>query len=127
MPIDRSSFRLAERVLRAASKGRTPRYAGRMMVDFTSSVFRWDARSEAWFFVALPAELSEEIREIPRISRGFGSVRVVAMIGRSTWRTSIFPDADRRAYVLPLKRAVRDAEGISDGATITVALEVLDG
>ncbi len=98
-----------------------------MMVDFTSSVFRWDARSEAWFFVALPAELSEEIREIPRISRGFGSVRVVAMIGRSTWRTSIFPDADRRAYVLPLKRAVRDAEGISDGATITVALEVLDG
>jgi hypothetical protein len=29
--------------------------------------------------------------------------------------------------VLPLKKAVRDAEGLSDGGPVTVRLEVLDG
>lgn len=98
-----------------------------MIVDFTAPVFRWDARTEAWFFAAVPAPLSAEIREIPRIPRGFGSVRVRVTVGSSTWGTSIFPDAERGAYVLPLKRSVRDAEGIDDGAMIRVRLEVIDG
>lgn len=97
-----------------------------MIVDFHAETFRWDARSDAWFFVALPAELSAEIREIPRIPRGFGSARVRATIGSTTWRTSIFPDAGRGAYVLPLKRAVREAEGVSEGDEVEVRLEVLD-
>lgn len=98
-----------------------------MIVDFDAEVFLWDARTESWFFAALPPELSDEIREIPRPFRGFGSVRVDARIGGSRWRTSIFPDGGRGAYVLPLKRAVRDAEGIVEGATVSVRLEVLDG
>jgi hypothetical protein len=97
-----------------------------MRVRFTGEVFCWDARSEAWFFVALPAEDSADIREIPRIPRGFGAVRVTASIGGSRWRTSIFPDSGRAAYVLPLKRSVRDAEGISEGELVTVDLEVND-
>jgi hypothetical protein len=98
-----------------------------MIVEFDGEVFLWDARAESWFFAALPPELSEQIREIPRPFRGFGSVRVDARIGGSRWRTSIFPDGARGAYVLPLKRAVRDAEGIVDGGTVFVRLEVLDG
>lgn len=98
-----------------------------MIVEFDGEVFLWDARTESWFFAALPSELSEQIREIPRPFRGFGSVRVDAQIGGSRWRTSIFPDGARGAYVLPLKRAVRDAEGIVDGGTVSVRLEVLDG
>lgn len=97
-----------------------------MIVEFRAEAFRWDARSDAWFFVALPVELSAEIREIPRIPRGFGSARVRATIGSTTWRTSIFPDAGRAVYVLPLKRAVREAEGVSEGDAVEVRLEVLD-
>ena len=97
-----------------------------MIVEFRAEAFRWDARSDAWFFVALPVELSAEIREIPRIPRGFGSARVRATIGSTTWRTSIFPDAGRNAYVLPLKRAVRDAEGVSEGDEVHVHLQILD-
>ena len=41
--------------------------------------------------------------------RGFGSVRVRATIGSSTWTTSIFP-ASQAGYVLPVKRPVRVAE-----------------
>lgn len=98
-----------------------------MIVDFDADVYLWEARTQSWFFAGVPAELSELIREIPRPFRGFGSVRVRARIGGSEWRTSIFPDADRGAYVLPLKRAVRDAEGIVAGGVVAVRLEILDG
>lgn len=97
-----------------------------MQLEFDGEVFRWSAREQDWFFVALPSGLSAEIREIPRPQRGFGSVRVRAQIGATQWRTSIFPDASRGAYILPLKRAVRDAEGIQDEALVSVALNVLD-
>lgn len=99
-----------------------------MIIEFDGDVFRWDAREDSsWFFTAVPPELSEDIREIPRPYRGFGSVRVRARIGGSVWATSIFPDSQRASYVLPLKKAVRDAEGLVDGGPVTVRLEILDG
>lgn len=97
-----------------------------MIVQFEADVFRWEARSDSdWYFVALPPELSDDIRETQTHRRGFGGVRVDAVIGATTFRTSIFPQAGG-VYVLPLKRAVRDAEGIVPGATVVVELAVLD-
>ena len=99
-----------------------------MIIEFDGDVFRWDAREDAaWFFTSVPPELSEEIREIPRPYRGFGSVRVRAHVGGSEWTTSIFPSSDSGTYVLPLKKAVRDAEALVEGASVVVRLEVLDG
>lgn len=97
-----------------------------MIVEFEGEIFRWSAREkDAWYFTALPVELSADIREIPRPYRGFGSVRVHASVGGSRWRTSIFPSSDG-AYVLPLKKAVRDAEALVDGGPVLVRLEILD-
>ncbi|MBX6749350.1 MAG: DUF1905 domain-containing protein [Micromonosporaceae bacterium] len=99
-----------------------------MIVDFDAELWRWDARrSDSWVFVSVPSEASEEIRERhhgPR--RGFGSVRVRATIGGSTWTTSIFPDSARGCYVLPVKRAVRTAEDLEVGDVATVSLELID-
>ena len=95
-----------------------------MLIEFEGEVWRWEARTDSWFFTSLPPELSADIREIPRPQRGFGSVRVRARIGTSTWMTSIFPGSD--AYVLPLKKAVRDAESLALGDIAVVSLEVLD-
>lgn len=98
-----------------------------MHVEFAASVYRWEARTDAeWFFADVPAELGVEIRELTEpFARGFGSVRVQAGVGRTTWRTSIFPGADG-TYALPLKRAVRDAEGLVEGGRVHVHLEILD-
>ena len=97
-----------------------------MIIEFEGDVFRWDAREDsAWFFTSVPPELSADIREIPRPYRGFGSVRVRARVGGTEWSTSIFPSDD--AYVLPLKKAVRDAEGLVEGGPVVVRLDVLDG
>ncbi|MHC3000395.1 DUF1905 domain-containing protein [Microbacterium sp. HJ5] len=98
-----------------------------MIIEFEGEIFRWEAREDsAWFFTSVPPELSEDIREIPRPYRGFGSVRVKARVGGSEWSTSIFPSSDG-TYVLPLKKAVRDAEGLEDGGAVVVRLDVLDG
>jgi hypothetical protein len=97
-----------------------------MVVVFDAELWMWDARrSDSWTFVSLPAAVSDEIRELadgPR--RGFGSLRVRVAVGGSTWTTSIFPDSRRSCYVLPIKRAVRRAEGLGVGdiATVTVGL-----
>ena len=99
-----------------------------MIIEFDGEIFRWDARDDAaWYFTSVPPELSEEIREIPRPYRGFGSVRVRARIGDTEWATSIFPSSNEGAYVLPLKKKVRDAEGLVDGGPVTARLEILDG
>lgn len=97
-----------------------------MIYLFDAPVWVWDARrTDVWTFVSLPAEDSAEIREFSAgIPRGFGSVKVTATIGATTWRTSIFPSKDG-VYVLPLKKAVRTAEGlaIDDVATVKVELD----
>ncbi|UWF76800.1 MULTISPECIES: DUF1905 domain-containing protein [Microbacterium] len=95
-----------------------------MRIEFESPVTRWDARVDSWFFATLPEELSADIRELPAPPRGFGSLRVNVRIGTTTWRTSIFPG--RSGYLLPVKKAVRDAEGIGDGDVVLVDLEILD-
>lgn len=91
---------------------------------FTSVLWRWEAQ-DAWRFVTVPADLTEEIRVTGGPPRGFGSVRVEVRVGSTTWRTSVFPDVRRGSYVLPVKRAVRDAEDLEDGDEVTVTLRVL--
>jgi hypothetical protein len=99
-----------------------------VIVEFDAELWRWDARrSDSWTFVSLPADRSEEIRELAGGSRrGFGSLRVRVTVGGSTWTTSIFPGSGDRAYVLPLKRSVRVAESLDVGDVASVTVELLD-
>ena len=88
----------------------------------TGPVRRWSGEA-AWFFLTLPGGLADEIRARTE-HVGFGSVRVTATIGGTTWATSVFPDATTGSYVLPVRAAVRRAEGIGDGDTVTARLVV---
>ncbi|MCC4907644.1 DUF1905 domain-containing protein [Microbacterium sp. cx-59] len=95
---------------------------------FDAELYRWAARADSsWYFVAVPREFSDEIRQIPRVPRGFGAVRVEAEVAGLTWRTSIFPGEADGAYSLPIKRAVRERAAAGEGDAIRVALTVLDG
>jgi hypothetical protein len=95
-------------------------------MGFTARVFTTPGDG-AWHMVTLPEVLSDEIEARyagPR--RGFGAVRVKARIGTTSWGTSIFPSRSRGAYVMGIKRQVREAEGIEEGSTVEVALEIPD-
>ncbi len=95
---------------------------------FTAELWVWDARRlDTWTFVTLPHDVADEVLDRgEHVARGFGSLRVEVTVGATTWRTSIFPDSSARSYVLPVKKAVRTAEGLEPGAAVDVHLRLLD-
>ena len=97
--------------------------------EFEAELWLWHSK-DAWIFITLPKEAAEEIRFFHagkgKSQRGFGSVRVKVNCGGSEWRTSIFPDSRSGSYVLPVKAAIRKAEGISAGDTVPFRLSVVD-
>jgi Domain of unknown function (DUF1905) len=96
-----------------------------MRYVFDAELWQWAARVDSWIFVSVPTEYFDEIQDAAAgPPRGFGSVRVTVRIGSSRWKTSIFPDGGSRTYVLPLKKAVRTAEGIDVGDAVTVDVEL---
>ena len=96
-------------------------------MTFGAELWRWEARTDSWWFVSVPADLSEEIADTPTPPRGFGSRRVRVTIGGSTWETSVFPESKGGIYVLPVKKAIRTREGLDEGARVEVTVELLDG
>ncbi len=91
---------------------------------FRAELWRWPKGN--WFFLTLPFDVSDEIDDSASSARtGFGSVRVLVTIGSTTWATSVFPDTKAQAFVLPVKKAVRTAEGIDDGDEVDVELRVI--
>jgi hypothetical protein len=93
---------------------------------FSAELWRYDGEV-AWFFVSLPTELAERIRdEKAPLTKGFGAIRVSVRIGSSTWDTSVFPDQARDTYLLPVKKSVRRAQRLDVGDMIPVELTVLD-
>lgn len=80
----------------------------------------------AWHFVTLPKKESDKIKELfGAMKRGWGSLPVVVTIGKTSWKTSIFPDKKAGAYLLPLKALVRKQEQILVGNTINFIVEII--
>lgn len=91
---------------------------------FTVELWKWQGNA-AWHFVTLPFAVTDEIDELTHgRTNGFGSVRVKATVGRTTWVTSVFPDKGRESFILPVKAAVRKAEGLAAGSPVTVHLQL---
>ena len=63
------------------------------------------------------------MRRLEGAAKGFGSLKVTARIGDSTFKTSVFPSKDL-GWLLPVKAAVRKAEGVGEGDVVAVVLEV---
>ena len=80
----------------------------------------------AWHFVTLPKNLSQEIKEVyGHLARGWGSLPVEVTIGKTTWKTSIFPDKKSDSYLLPIKSIVRKSERLDVGQKIRLLVSVL--
>ena len=94
--------------------------------DFEAALFEWSGNA-AWHFVAVPEPISDEIAaRTEGFTTGFGSVRVRVRIGSTEWATSVFPDTKMGVYLLPVKKAVRQAEGLTAGSTARVHLELAE-
>lgn len=90
-----------------------------------SKVFLWSGEMAAWHFLGVDKKHSAEIKAAhASVRHGFGSVPVTVTLGKTTWKTSIFPDSKSGTYLLPLKAAVRKAEGVFDGDEVVFTIEI---
>jgi Domain of unknown function (DUF1905) len=93
---------------------------------FSGELFEWTSTATSWFFIRVPPDQSAELREqMDGLTGRFGSIRVEATIGDVVWKTSVFPESASRAYLLPVKKAVRKAEEIEPGDPVDVEIRVL--
>jgi hypothetical protein len=99
-------------------------------VSCTSALWRWSGgNGGTWFFLTVSGEAGEVLsatalmRRFEGLARGFGSLRVTAQIGASRWQTSVFPSRET-GWMLPVKAAVRRAEGIGEGDEVELVLEL---
>ncbi len=101
-----------------------PSGAGKWTVTyrFQATLWRWKGEAPAsWVFVTLPADVAFAIK-CQAERRAWGSVKVTACIGDTRFQTSLFPEKASRSYLLPVKAAVRKAEGLHDGEVVEVEL-----
>ncbi|MEU4421933.1 DUF1905 domain-containing protein [Actinoplanes sp. NPDC024001] len=86
---------------------------------FDGEIIEWRGPAP-FFFVAMSESDSAELKAAARSLIYWGQVPVRAVVGETEFRTALFPREGR--YLVPLKDAVRDAEGIGEGDVVTVTL-----
>ena len=82
--------------------------------------------SGGWYFVYVPKDLSQRIKDAARNKKkaGFQFVRIKATIGKTSWKTALFPTKDG-PYLIAIKTDVRHKENITDGDVIKVRCKLL--
>lgn len=97
----------------------------------TAKLWLWtsDKAPASWHFLTIEGEAAEAIHALALMRRlengrrrGWGAMKVRAAIGDTNWDTSIFPDKSSGGWLLPVKAAVRKAEGLVAGDDIYLSV-----
>ncbi len=96
-----------------------------MILKCKTKVWKWQGDA-AWHFATLDPKTAKAVKQTQEGKKriGWGSVPVVATVGQTSWKTSIFPYAKAASYILPLKASVRKKEKVLEGDTIAISLQL---
>ena len=93
-----------------------------MELEFTGEIFHWRGPAP-YLFVAVPEELSREIKAVSsQVTYGWGVIPVHARIGKTEWTTSLFPK--NGLYLVPIKMVVQKAEKVGVGDRVKIWIGV---
>ena len=93
-----------------------------MDFEFNGEIWIWKGPAP-WYFVTVPEKETRDLEAISGfVTYGWGMIPVHVQIGKTGWKTSLFPKDGR--YIVPIKASVRQAENLEEGDTVTVRLEV---
>ncbi|MEF2278717.1 DUF1905 domain-containing protein [Deinococcus sp. YIM 134068] len=96
-----------------------------MSLTFSGPLWHWRGPAP-WYFVTVPPEGCETLKAASSlVTYGWGMIPVQVGLGETLWTTSLFPQEGR--YLVPIKASVRRAEGLEEGDTVTLRLEVRSG
>ncbi|MBB5234519.1 DUF1905 domain-containing protein [Deinococcus budaensis] len=91
-------------------------------MEFSGPLWFWRGPAP-WYFVTVPAQHGGSLKAASGlVTYGWGMIPVRARVGRTEWKTSLFPKEG--LYVLPVRASVRQAEGIGEGDLVTVRMEI---
>jgi hypothetical protein len=94
-----------------------------MEFDFKGKIWFWRGPSP-FYWITVPDKECEKINIISGlVTYGWGMIPVNVKIGKTLWKTSMFPKDGR--YIIPIKDMVRKAEKLDEGDTVKVHLEVI--
>lgn len=97
-------------------------YGGAVQVTFSGPVWEWRGPAP-YHFVTVLDDDADRIKDVESmVTYGWGMIPVAVTIGATRWTTSLWPKDG--AYVVPLKDAIRRAEHISLGDTVSVVLDL---
>jgi hypothetical protein len=93
-----------------------------MEMEFSGEIWFWKGPSP-FHFVTVPEDQCDALDATAGlVSYGWGMIPVRLRIGDTDWTTSLWPKDG--GYIVPLKAAVRRAEGLELGNTTTIRLSV---
>lgn len=93
-----------------------------MNIEFDGKIWFWKGPAPH-YFVTVPEEQCYDLKAVSGfVTYGWGMIPVNVRIGKTEWKTSLFPKDGR--YIVPLKAIVRKAEKLEEGDTVTIHLEV---
>jgi hypothetical protein len=93
-----------------------------MNIEFNGKIWFWRGPFP-FYFVTVPAKQCRDLKAISGlVTYGWGMIPVTVRIGKTEWKTSLFPKDGR--YIVPLKDSVRKAENLDEGDKVAVRLEV---
>ena len=93
-----------------------------MDLEFSGEIIEWRGPAP-FYFVTVPDEQSAEIEAVASmVTYGWGAIPVKARIGSTDFKTSLFPKGE--LYLVPVKDAVRRAEGVHLGDNVIVRLRL---
>lgn len=110
-------------------------------VTATLPLVRWQGDRGTYHLVEINGEQAEQITMHARLhrlefgrQRGFGSVKVIARIGETSWKSSVFPqkaatenrqEEPRKNWMLLVSKKVCKAEDLSVGVPVQLTLEMI--
>ena len=90
--------------------------------EFNGKIWFWKGPAP-FFFVTVPEEPCRDLKAMSGlVTYGWGMIPVHVRIGKTEWKTSLFPKDGR--YIVPIKASVQKAEKLEEGDQVTVRLEV---
>ncbi|WP_425147051.1 DUF1905 domain-containing protein [Deinococcus sp.] len=96
-----------------------------MKLEFSGEVWHWHGPAPH-HFVTVPPEGCLDLKAASKlVTYGWGMIPVRVQLGATVWKTSLFPKDD--GYIVPIRASVRKAEGIEEGDTVSLQLEIRAG
>jgi len=97
--------------------------------QFEAALWRYQGKG-AWYFLTLPSDLALKVRLWGSSLSGFGRsgfrpIKVQVTINDQIFDTALFADKESKSYLLPIKKSVRTALGLSEADVICAPIRPL--